>query len=77
MLKNFIAINFSFKYAFLLRTNFASRRTLVRLRVTHGKPWLSLSVLNIFFLFLILIIYNFQKGAFSYASYSRPGKPRA
>ena len=48
MLKNFIAINFSFKHAFLLRTNFASRRTLVRLRVTHGKPWLSLSVLNIF-----------------------------
>ena len=39
----------SFSYfANKLRTNFTSRRTYVRLRVTHGKPWFSLSVLHYF-----------------------------
>ena len=32
----------------MLRTNFTARRTFVRLRVTHGKPWFSLSVLHHF-----------------------------
>ena len=32
----------------MLQTNFASRCIRIQLRVTHGKPWLSLSVLNPF-----------------------------